>query len=215
MMDRRRGMAIQEPVIALDIITFTMLVFAICLLLLITIFEPTLGLIQLMFALFGMIYMLSTGAVSKWMSKSFIVSSVTIGLWGGVAIMLLQGILAKVWALQISPRIFLMLIAPVTEEVFFRGFVLNFQIQLLPSQDPLSLSIAFTFNSMLFSVFHIGTALIQQTFTWTYFAIIYISGYVLCFLAWETKGLLAPIMAHFLLNSAIVLRELSKTFIMK
>jgi len=197
---RRAGVTFGLPPIKADPVVLGLLVMTICLLVFSLLFETS-ALLQLIFALFGLAYLLSMGGFYPFVSRTFVSGSVSAGLLGALVMICLQAILGTIWGLQIPTKTLLLLTAPVVEEVFFRGFVMNFQLQMYPYPDPMYLTVVFTTNSILFSLFHVGTALLTYgALKMSYFAVIFISGYLLCFLAWQTKGLLAPIISHFIIN---------------
>lgn len=108
------------------------------------------------------------------------------------------------WALmtyqtnQLAVFLFLLtlfLVAPITEEVIFRGFLLNAAIGYGKTAQWLAVII----SSLLFSAVHMQYHSVQT------FIFIFIIGIILCLARIKTRSLLAPIVLHSLNNIVAVL----------
>lgn len=196
---RRRGLQLKGATINFDPLSLTFLVYSIVLLVYLLIFD-TRAILQLLFAFFGMMYALGMGGYTPWIGRHEISYAITIGILCAGGIVAIDFIFGLVGKLQVGLPLIYTLTAPFVEEAFFRGFLLNFQLGFVP-QNPLGVTIAFTSNSLTFAVYHIGSCLLLfGNINFFYLCAIYASGYLLCYEAYATKGLVAPMFTHFLIN---------------
>jgi len=197
---RRRGLEIRGATISFDPITLTFLVYSVVLLFYVLIFD-TRAILQLMFAFFGLVYAMGMGGYTPWIGRHEVYYSVLVGVLGALGIVVIDFLLGFFGRLEgeFLPVIYT-LTAPFVEEAFFRGFLLNFQLGFVPL-NPVGISIAFTSNSLVFAVYHVGSSLLLfHSINFIYLCAIYASGYLLCYEAYVTKRLIAPMFTHFLIN---------------
>lgn len=89
----------------------------------------------------------------------------------------------------------IMFIAPITEEIIFRGFLLNAGMW----YGNVGKWVAILLSSLLFSVVHVQYESIIT------FILIFIIGVIFCLVRIRTRSLIAPIVLHCLYNSASIL----------
>jgi membrane protease YdiL (CAAX protease family) len=181
--------------IRIDYVSFLLMVFVMPLLVAIYIMSLNPGnvILQYMLLIPAFVYAVYLGFFPA--PSAEILLPVAVGVVGIYSLLLVLNFFG-VFAIEDT----LVLLAPITEEAFFRGFLLNIQLSSIP-KNPVFLILAFVLNATLFSLMHVVTALTFGTnvMMW-YLAVVWVTGMICCIVGYMTKTLLAPIMVHMIIN---------------